>query len=123
MYEHDELTYAIIGAAIAVHSELGPGLLEHIYENAMCIEFKKRAIRFEQQKRMSVAYRGEIVGDMYADLIVENKVIIELKSVKELTGLHRAQLITYLKVAKLKTGLLINFNVLSIKKGINRISV
>ena len=89
----------------------------------MCIEFKKRAIRFEQQKRMSVAYRGEIVGDMYADLIVENKVIIELKSVKELTGIHRAQLITYLKVAKLKTGLLINFNVLSIKKGINRISV
>ena len=123
MYEHDELTYDIIGAAIAVHSELGPGLLEQIYENAMCVEFVKRGIRFERQKRMSVAYRGEIVGDMFADLVVEDRVIVELKSVKELTGIHKAQLIAYLKVANIKTGLLINFNVVSIKKGINRISV
>ncbi|MYD09429.1 MAG: GxxExxY protein [Chloroflexi bacterium] len=123
MYEHDELTYAIIGAAIAVHSELGPGLLEHIYENAMSVEFAKRGIRFEKQKRMSVTYQGEIVGEFYADLVVENKVIVELKSVKDLADIHKAQLITYLKVAKIKTGLLINFNVLSIKKGINRISV
>ena len=123
MYEHDELTYDIIGAAIAVHSELGPGLLEQIYENAMCVEFVKRGIRFERQKRMSVTYRGEIVGDMFADLVVEDRVIVELKSVKELTGIHKAQLIAYLKVANIKTGLLINFNVVSIKKGINRISV
>ncbi len=123
MYEKDELTYAIIGAAIAVHSELGPGLLEQVYENAMCVEFRRRGIRFEKQKRMSVLYKGEIVGDMLADLLVEDRVIVELKSVKDLTGIHKAQLIAYLKVARIKTGLLINFNVLSIKKGIQRISV
>jgi len=89
----------------------------------MCVEFEKRGIQFEQQKRMSVMYQGEIVGDFYADLIVESKVIVELKSVKGLVDIHKAQLITYLKVAKIKTGLLINFNVLSIKKGTNRISV
>ena len=123
MYEHDELTHAIIGAAIAVHSELGPGLLEHIYENAMCVEFGIRGIPFEKQKRMSVTYKSEIVGDMYADLTVEGKVIVELKSVKELTNIHRAQLMAYLRASKIKTGLLINFNVLSIKHGIKRISV
>ena len=72
---------------------------------------------------MSVLYKGEIVGDMLADLIVEDRVIVELKSVKDLTGIHKAQLIAYLKVARIKTGLLINFNVQSIKKGIHRISV
>lgn len=123
MYEHDELTHTIIGAAIAVHSELGPGLLAQVYENAICVEFRRRGIRFEQQKRISVLYKGEIVGDMFADLVVEDRVIVELKSVKDLTAIHKAQLITYLKVAQIKTGLLINFNVLSIKKGINRISV
>ena len=86
MNEHDELTYAIIGAAIAVHSELGPGLLEHIYENAMCVELESRRIRFEKQKRMTVTYQGEIVGELYADLVVENKVIVELKSVKDSRG-------------------------------------
>lgn len=85
MYEHDDLTHNITGAALAVHSELKPGLLEQIDENAMCVEFDIRGIGFEKQKRISVRYKGEIVGDMYADLIVEGKVIVELKSVKNST--------------------------------------
>ena len=122
-FEHDELTYRINGAAIAVHRELGAGLFESVYENALCIEFKKRGIRYERQKRFHVEYQGEPVGHMVADLVVEDEVIVELKSVKELLTLHEAQLIAYLKAAKLKTGLLINFNVRLLKTGIKRISV
>ena len=122
-FEHDELTYRINGAAIAVHRELGAGLFETVYENAMCIEFEKRGMPYERQKRFHVKYQGETVGHMVADLIVEERVIVELKSVKELLPLHEAQLIAYLKAAKLKTGLLINFNVRLLKSGIKRISV
>ena len=122
-FEHDELTYRINGAAIAVHRELGAGLFESIYENALCIEFEKRRILYERQKRFQVVYQGEPVGQMVADLVVEEEVIVELKSVKELLPLHEAQLIAYLKAAKLKTGLLINFNVRLLKSGITRISV
>ena len=103
--------------------DLGPGLLEHIYENAMRVDSVRPGIPFEKQKRMSVTYQGEIVGAFYADLVVENKVIVELKSVKDLADVLKAQLITYLKVADTKTGLLINFDVLSIKKGVDRIGV
>lgn len=122
-FEHDELTYCINGAAIAVHRELGAGLFENVYENALCIEFEKRGIRYERQKRFQVEYQGQSVGQMVADLVVEEEVIVELKSVKELLPLHEAQLIAYLKAAKLKTGLLINFNVRLLKSGIKRISV
>ena len=83
-YEHDELTFRIIGAAMVVHSELGPGLLEQTYENALCIELGRRGIQYTQQKRIEVRYRGEVVGEMYADLVIEDKVIVELKSVREL---------------------------------------
>ena len=122
-FEHDELTYRINGAAIAVHRELGAGLFESVYENALCIEFKKRRIQYERQKRFHVEYMGEPVGHMVADLVVEQAIIVELKSVQELLPLHEAQLIAYLKAAKLKTGLLINFNVRLLKTGIKRISV
>lgn len=123
LYERDDLTYSIIGAAMAVHTELGPGLLEKVYENAMCIEFSSRGILYERQKSITVTYKGEEVGDMYADILVEGNVILELKSVKELAPIHEAQLMAYLKAAKIKTGLLINFNVLSLKQGIRRFSV
>lgn len=122
-FEQDELTYRINGAAIAVHRELGAGLFESIYENALCLEFKKRGIQFERQKRFQVEYQGQSVGQMVADLVVEEEIIVELKSVKELLPLHEAQLIAYLRAAKLKTGLLINFNVRLLKTGIKRISV
>lgn len=121
--KRDDLTYRIIGSAMSVHSELGPGLLENVYENALCIEFDRRGIRYVQQKRIRVQYMGEDVGDMVADLILENRVIVELKSVKQLGPLHEAQIIAYLRAAKLKTGLLINFNVVALKSGIRRYSV
>jgi len=122
-FEHDELTYRINGAAIAVHREIGAGLFEGVYENALCIEFERRGLHYERQKRFQAEYQGEPVGQMVADLVVENEIIVELKSVKELLPLHEAQLIAYLKAAKLKTGLLINFNVRLLKSGIKRISV
>ena len=122
-YERDELTHSIIGAAMEVHSELGPGLLEQLYENALCIELSGREIRYEQQKRISVKYKGHDAGSLFADLVVEDRVIVELKSVSELAPIHEAQLISYLKLSKIKTGLLINFNVVSLKTGIKRFSV
>ena len=122
-YERDWLTHDIIGSAMDVHSELGPGLLEHIYENALCVELAKRKIRYTRQKQFSAKYKGEHVGDLYVDLLVEEKVIVELKSVKTLAPIHEAQLIAYLKLAKIGTGLLINFNVVALKSGVRRISV
>ena len=102
---------------------MGAGLFESVYENALCIEFEKRGIQYARQKRFQVKYQGQPVGQMVADLVVEEEVIVELESVKELLPLHEAQLIAYLKAAKLKTGLLINFNVRLLKSGIKRISV
>ena len=122
-YKPDGLTFRIIGAALAVHSKMGPGLFESIYENSLCLEFNRRAICYKRQKRFSVQYDGVVVGELIADLVVEGKVIIELKSVKELLPIHEAQVIAYLRAARLRTGLLINFNVVSLKSGIRRLSV
>ena len=121
-YAHDPLTYAIIAAAIAVHTELGPGLLEHVYENAMCLEFARRGIRYEQQKRFVVRYHGVIVGEMFADLVVESSVVLELKAVRTVARIHRAQLIAYLKASGIKTGLIINFNADYVTQGVTRLS-
>ena len=87
------------------------------------MEFNKRDICFQQQRRFRIQYGGEDVGELIADLVVEDRVIVELKSVQEFLPVHEAQLIAYLKAAKMKTGLLINFNVRSLKSGIRRISV
>ena len=115
------LSYQIIGAAIAVHSWFGAGLLESLYEEALCIELSKRRIKFEQQKRIEVEYKGHDVGYFVADLVVEDRVIVEVKAVQELAPIHTAQLITYLKLLNLKTGLLINFNVPKLADGIKRV--
>ena len=123
MYRRDDLTHEIIGAAMEVHSEMGARLIEQIYENALCVELTKRGIRHQKQVRVPVQYKGVAVGDLYADLVVEGRVIVESKSVRELAPIHEAQLITYLKLSKIKTGLLINFNVVSLKNGIRRFSV
>ncbi len=120
--DNDELTYRIIGAAMAVHSALGPGFFEKVYENALCHEFKKRGIQYQQQKRYRVIYDGVDVGEMIVDLVVEHQVIVELKAVKEPPSVTAAQVIGYLKAAGLKRGLVINFNVRSLKSGIKRIS-
>ena len=112
---YKDLTYAIIGAAMEVHRILGPGFLEAVYEKALGIELGARDIPFVRQKRLPVSYRGQIVGDYVADLVVDDKVIVELKAVKILTNMHEAQLINYLKATDVRVGLLINFGASSLE--------
>ena len=119
----DDLTYRIIGAAMAVYSALGPGFFEKVYENALCHEFAKRGIRYQRQKRFRVQYDGVDIGELVVDLLIEDLVIVELKAAREPHSLTEAQVIGYLKAAGLKRGLVINFNVRSLKSGIKRISV
>ena len=118
----NELTRKIIGAAIEVHREKGPGLLESIYEECMDIELELQEMRFERQKRIPLTYKGRnIPVDLRTDLVVENQVIVELKAVEKLLPIHKAQVLTYLKLTGCKIGLLINFNVTVLKNGIKRI--
>jgi GxxExxY protein len=108
-YPHQELTGQIIGAAIEVHKELGPGFLEKIYENALKIELMARGLTFESQVAVPVRYKGQIVGNYVADLVVEDTVLCELKAVDALIDVHEAQLLNYLKATRFKIGLLLNF--------------
>ena len=106
---HKELSYTIIGCCIHVHSELGPGLLEQCYHNALYYELTESGLSAGYNVPFSVRYRGTVVGEYFADLVVENAVIIELKSVHHLAEVHTAQLLNYLYIAKLQLGLLVNF--------------
>ena len=115
--EQDPLTYKIIGAAIEVHSRIGAGLLESLYEEAFCIELEHRHLQYERQKPLEVQYRGRSIGTFRIDVVVENEVIVELKAVKELAPIHLTQIITYLNITGLTRGLLINFNVRQLTKG------
>ena len=121
--EQDPLTFEIIGAAIDAHRVLGPGLLESVYEEAFCIELDERGLDYQRQQRIAIAYKGRDIGDLYADVIVENSVILELKAVEKLLPIHTAQLMTYLKLTGIKKGLLINFNVEALRHGIKRVSM
>ena len=103
------LTERIIGCAYAVHNALGPGFLEKVYENALRIELDEAGLAVEQQKPVPVCYRGQVVGDFYADLIVEGKVIVELKAVHSVAKEHEVQLVNYLTATGIDDGLLINF--------------
>ena len=115
------LTGRVIGAAIEVHKQLGPGLLESAYEVCLCREFELLGIAFERQVPLPVEYKGlRLDGGYRLDLVVEGQLILELKSVEELLPLHEAQLLTYLKLSGIKVGLLINFNVPALKDGIKR---
>ncbi len=115
------ISYKIIGAAIEVHRTFGAGLLESVYEDALCIELDLQNIKYERQKPIELEYKGRRISNLVPDLIVENSVIVELKSVQELERIHSAQVLTYLKLTNLRTGLLINFNVTVLKDGIKRI--
>ena len=120
--EEDRLSKDIIGAAIEVHRHLGPGMLESAYEKCLCKELEIRNIEFEKQKPLAVVYKGITLDCGYKlDVVVEGKVILELKSVNKFEAIHDAQLLTYLKIADLKLGILINFNVPVLKDGIKRI--
>lgn len=119
--ENEALTEKIIGAAIEVHRELGPGLLESAYEAALAHELWLRQIQFERQKEMPVRYKGFLIEVGYRlDFLVENQVIVEFKAVTEMHPIFEAQLITYLCLSGHRVGLLINFNVPRLKDGLIR---
>ena len=118
----DPLSKTVIGGAIAVHRELGPGLLESVYETCLLRELLMRGLHVARQVRLPVRYRGEVVsGAFRVDLLVEDALIIEVKAVESLLEIHRAQLLTYLKLSGLRRGLVINFNVLRLSTGISRV--
>lgn len=118
----NDITERIIGAAIDVHREPGPGLLGSIYENALCKEFDLIGLCYERQCALPVVYKGfELDCGFRIDLVVENEVILELKAIEELLPLHEAQLLTYLKLSGKQVGLPINFNVPILKQGIRRL--
>ncbi|MCK4908968.1 MAG: GxxExxY protein [Planctomycetes bacterium] len=106
---HKELSYKIIEASFEVHNTLGPGFTENIYEEALCRELKSRGLNYERQKVIDVLYKGEKIGVYRLDLIVENKVLLELKAISELPDVFKAQVLSYLKATGLKLGILVNF--------------
>ena len=108
--KHKELTGKIIECAYKVHNILGFGFLESVYQNALLIQLQKCGLKAEKQRSVKVFYDGQIVGDYIADIIVEGKIVLELKSVKELHPAHEAQLINYLKATGIEVGMLINFS-------------
>jgi GxxExxY protein len=119
--EINELTEQVIGAAIDVHRELGPGLLESTYEACLCYELSQRKIPFQRQVGLAVQYKKVKIDCGYViDVLVDERVIVELKSVEEIHPLHEAQLLTYLKLSNIDYGLLINFNVPKLVDGIKR---
>jgi len=121
---HRELTESVIGAAITVHRELGPGLLESVYEKCLAFELADRGLSVTTQKEIPVRYKNLTFDCSFrADLIVENKVLLELKSIDQLMPIHTSQVITYLKLSGLRTALLINFNAPTLKTGLKRISL
>ena len=121
-YPEKDLTERILGAAIEVHKQLGPGLLESVYQICLAQEFSICGIPFEQEKSIPVKYKGVQLDCGYRlDFLVDNKVILELKTVDELTSSHKAQLLTYLRIAGCKVGLLINYNTPVLKDGIKRL--
>lgn len=119
-YPHGELTDRIIGAAMVVHRELGPGLDEKIYENSMCLEFSANSLGFTQQQVFPVYYRTHFVGKLITDLIVDQKVIVEAKVVDEIGPAHIAQVLSYLSITGLKVGLILNFKNVSL--GVKRVA-
>ena len=120
--ELNELSRKVIGLCIEIHRGLGPGLLESAYEECLAYELSQAGLQFERQKPLPVVYKEVHLDCGYRlDLIVQNALIVELKSVSELTPLHQAQLLTYLKLARLPLGLLINFNVPALKQGVKRV--
>ncbi|TYO98342.1 GxxExxY protein [Geothermobacter ehrlichii] len=119
---YDALTEQVIGCAYAVGRELGCGFLEKVYENALRIELEREGLRAEQQHPVQVCYRGQVVGDFVADLLVDGDLIVELKAVKQLEDVHLAQCLNYLKATGRPVGLLINFgqSKVQIRRVVNR---
>ncbi len=120
--KHDEITEIILECAFEVHSQLGPGLMESCYEIPLVYELRLRGLKVEQQKELPLIYKGKKLGKTYRiDILVENKIIIEVKAVEYLMDIHTAQLLTYMKLTNCQVGLILNFNVPSMRKGIKRV--
>ena len=118
----NELSSNIIGSAIEVHKILGPGLLESAYEECLCHEFNVRGLLYERQKPLPILYKGKKLDCGYRlDLVVEDKIILELKACEKIEPIHKAQLLTYLKISGLNLGLLLNFNVPLMRDGVTRV--
>ena len=121
-YETERLAKDVIDSCFVVHKEMGPGLLEKVYEACLCAELKTRQIFFEKQKSFPLHFKGEKLDiDHRVDLIIENKIIVEIKAVERTVDVHQAQLLSYLKLTDLKLGFLINFNSMLMKEGIKRV--
>jgi len=120
---HVDLTERIIGCAMEVHRQLGPGLLESVYEKALCCELSMVPVSFERQFSVPMYYKGELLSEYRIDLFVESSVLVEVKSIKRIEPIHEAQVLTYLRVAGIRVGLLLNFNEVVLKHGIRRISL
>ena len=122
MLHEEGLTRQIIGAGIEVHRKLGPGLLESAYEACLCYEFSLRGIPYTRQVVLPIIYKSKRVDCGYrADVIVADKVVVEVKAVETVTELHKAQLLTYLRITGKKVGLILNFNTVTLKDGIFRL--
>lgn len=122
LLEDDPLTRKIIGFAIEVHRQLGPGLLESAYEECLCYELKSSAVSFKRQVTLPVVYKSVRLDCGYRmDVVVEDTVVLELKTVERLLPIHQAQMLTYLRLSGLRTGLLLNFNTSALKDGLQRI--
>lgn len=118
---HEDLTDKIIGAAIAVHKAIGPGLKEQSYQAALAMEFQAMGIEFQREPVLSVEYRGAVVGHHVPDFIVEKSVVLELKAVSSIEPVFTTQVLTYLRLTGLRVGLIVNFNVDALRFGIKRI--
>ncbi len=119
--ELESLIYRVIGAAIEVHRHLGPGFIETIYEHALCHEMALRGIAFDRQREITLTYKGISLPSQRLDLLIESRLILELKSVAALAPIHETQLLSYLRAAGIKAGLIINFNVVQLKYGVRRL--
>ena len=116
----EQLMHDTIGCCIEVHRTLGPGLLEKIYSRAVCVELAADGIAFEREKRYPVRYRGQLLCEQYLDFVVGNQIVLEIKSVDQLAPVYHAQILNYMRVAHLRAGLLMNFNVVVLPDGMIR---
>ena len=123
MKEVNEITEKTIGCAIEVHRHWGPGLLEHVYEEALCVEFGLQGVCYQRQVVIPANYKGRVIGDYRIDLVVEDAVVVEIKSVERHDPVFEAQVLTYLRVTGKKVGLLIDFNSRLLKDGIKRFAL
>src|SRR5579862_6382452 len=122
--DNDEVSEKIIGFAIEVHRLLGPGLLESVYEECLCLELNRAKFRFKRQVALPVTYKGRRLNCGFRlDLVVADRIIVEVKAVENLLPVHKAQLLTYMKLANLPVGLLLNFHCSALKDGIRRLQL